>query len=112
MAQAVASTNVKGVHAAVNSILIRHAVPVLDVRANSVSTPGYGGFNSKVNPIFDPMVTMATKMESLDLDPGTFAAPEVICATSDPWYYPSSEFGHNSPRFCGHPTPFPNLALL
>ena len=72
MAQAVASANGTGVHAAVNSIMSRHVKPVLDVRANSVSTPGYGGFNSKVNPIFDPMVTMATKMESLDLDPSHF----------------------------------------
>ena len=108
MAQAMVSANVQGVHAAVNSIMSRHVQPILDVRANSVSTPGYGGFNSKVNPIFDPMVTMATKMESLDLDPGTFAAPEVVCATSDPWYYPSSKFGHNSSRFRGHPTPFSN----
>ena len=106
MAQAVASANVKGVHAAVNSIMIRHVNPVLDVRANSVSTPGYGGFNSKVNPIFDPMVTMATKMESLDLYPGTFAAPEVVCAVSNPWYYPSEEFGQNSPRFRAWATPF------
>ena len=109
MAQAMASANVQGVHAAVNSIMIRHVQPVLDVRANSVSTPGYGCFNSKVNPIFDPMVTMATRMESLHLDPGTFTAPEVVCAASNPaFYYPSSEFGHNSPRFCGMPTPFSN----
>ena len=47
-------------------------------------------------------------MESLHLDPGTFAAPEIVCATSNPWYYPSSKFGHNSPRFRGHPTPFSN----
>ena len=105
MAQAVVSANVKSAHAAVNLIMIRHVQPVLDVRANSVSTPGYGDFNSKVNPIFDPMVTMATKMESLDLDPGTFAAPEVVSATN-PWYYPSSEFGHNSPRFRAHAAPF------
>ena len=105
MAQAVASANVKGVHAAVNSIISRHAQPVLDVRANSVSTPGYGGFNSKVNPIFDPMITMATKMESLDFDPGTFAAPEVVSATNS-WMYPSSEFGHNSPCFRAWATPF------
>ena len=106
MAQAVASANVKGVHAAVNSIMIRHVNPVLDVRANGISTPGYGGFNSKVNPIFDPMVTMATKMESLDLDPVIFVAPEVVCETSNRWYYPSSKFGHNSPSFRAHTTPF------
>ena len=84
MARAMASANVQGVHNTVNSIMIRHVQLVHDVCANSVSTPGYRGFNSKVNPIFDPMVTMATKMESLDLDPGTFAAPEVVCATSNP----------------------------
>ena len=47
MAHVKASAEVKGVHNAVNSIMIRHVHPVLDVRTNSVSTPGYGGFNSK-----------------------------------------------------------------
>ena len=94
MAQAMASANVQGVHTAVNSFVIRHVQPVHDVRANSVSTPGYGGFNQKVNPIFDPMVTVATSMELLDLDPGIFTKPGTVCATSNPAYYPSSEFGY------------------
>ena len=137
MAQAMASANVKGVHNAVNSIMIRHVQPVIGVRANSVSTPGYGGFNSKFNPSFDPMVTMATKVASLDLEPGTFTKPGTVCAISNPAYYPSSKFdqpdnvphmdftrpgyygvpntyeqdagfGHDSPRFGGRPAPFYN----
>ena len=51
------------------------------------------GIYTKTNPIVDPMVTMATKMASLDLKPGTFTAPGTVCATSNPAYYPSSEFG-------------------
>ena len=39
MMQARASVNIKGVHAAVNSIMIRHVQPVLEVRANRVTTP-------------------------------------------------------------------------
>ena len=99
--QASASADVKGVHAVVNTIMIRHVNPVLDVRANSVTALGYGGFNSKTNPIFDPMVTMSTKMASLDLDPGTFTAPTTVCSSSNRAYYPSNEFGHpvNGPHF-------------
>ena len=93
IAQAKASTDVNGVHNTVNSITIRHVQPVLEVRAKSVSTPDYGGFNSTINPIFDPMVTMATKMALLDLKPGTFTEPGTARATSNPVYYPSSKFG-------------------
>ena len=85
MMQANASANVNGVHAAVNSITISHVQPILKVRANSVTTPGYGGFNSKTNPSFDPMVTMSTKVTSLDLDPVTFLGPELSVL---------SQFGH------------------
>ena len=101
MIQARASSSVKDIHTAVNSIMIRHVNPVLNMRGNSVTTPGYGGLNSKTNPIFDPMVTMATKMVSLDLDPGTFIAPGTVCASSNPSFYPLSEFGHpaNAPNF-------------
>ena len=135
MAQARASVDVKGVHNAVNAIMIRHVQPVIDLCANSVSTTGYGGFNSKTNPIFDPMVTMATQMASLDLEPSTFTAPGTVYATSNPAYHPSSEFGqpvnvphmdrtrpgyygdpnayeqaagfgHDSPCFSGRPAPF------
>ena len=74
MMQAHASTNISDVHTAVNSIIIRHVQPVSEVQTNSVTTPSYGGFNSATNPIVDPMVTMMTKMASLDLDPGTFLA--------------------------------------
>ena len=140
MEQARASADVKDVHAAVNSIMIRHVNHVLGVRTNSVITPGYGGFNSKTNPIFDPMVTMATKMASLDLNLSTFTAPGTVCATSNPAYYPSNKFGrpangphfdltrpgyygapnayeqaagfrHDSPRFGGKPTPFYNPGM-
>ena len=88
MAQARASANVKGVHAAVNSIILSYVQPVLEVRAKSVTTPGYGGFNYKTNPIFNPMVTMASKMASLDLDSGTFLAPGAVCDSFNPWFYP------------------------
>ena len=40
------------------------------------------------------MVTMATNMTSLDLEPGTFTASGTVCATSNPAYYPLSKFGH------------------
>jgi hypothetical protein len=57
---------------------------VIGVRTNSVTTPGYSGFNSKTNPVLDPMVTMTGKFAHLDLDPGKSCAPEVVCATSNP----------------------------
>ena len=99
--QARASANVKGVHAILNSIMIRHVQPVLDVHVNSVTTPGYGAFNSKTNTIFDPMITKATKLASLDLNPVTCIAPEIVCALSNPFSYHLSEFGHlvNAPHF-------------
>ena len=50
MFQACASSNVKGVHAPTNYIMIRHVQPVLDVRANSVTTTIHCGFNSITNP--------------------------------------------------------------
>ena len=113
---------------------------MLDVCTNGVTSPGYGGFNSKTNPIFDSMVTMATTMVSLDLDPGTFTVPGTVCATSNPAYYPLNKFGHpvndphvdltrpdyygapsayehaagfvhDSPRFGGRPTPFYNPGM-
>ena len=93
MIQAFANTNVKDVHAAVNSITIRHVQPVLEVRVSSVTTPGYVEFNSTTNPIFDSMLTMATKMASLNLDHGTFITPGTVYASSNPWYYSSSKFG-------------------
>ena len=101
MMQACASSGDEGVHAAIKSIMIRDVNPVRDVRANSVTTPGYRGFNSKTNPIFDQMVIMATKMASLDLDPSTFVVPGIVCASSNPSYYPLSKFGHpvNAPHF-------------
>ena len=92
--QARASDNVNGVHTAVNSIIIRHVQHVPDVHTNSATTPGYRGFNSKTNPIFNPMVTMTSKMASLDLNPGTFLAPGAACISSDTWFYPPSQFGH------------------
>ena len=110
---------------------------VLGVHANSVTTPGYRGFNSKTNPIFNPMVTMVTKMALLDLDSGTFTTPGTVCASSNLTYYASTKFGHpanvsrfdlthpgyygapdtfeqavgfghDSPRFVRKPTPFYN----
>ena len=92
--QACASANVNGVHAAVNYITIRHVQPIPEVQANSVTTPGYGGFNSKTNSIFNPTVTTASKMTSFDLDPGTFLVPDAVCASSNLWFYPPSQFGH------------------
>ena len=46
MIQARASSNVKGVHAAINIIMSRHVQSVLNIRVNSVTNPGYDGFNS------------------------------------------------------------------
>ena len=101
--QACLSANVSGVHAVINSIMIRNIQPVVGVRANNVTTPGYGGFNSETNPIFDPMVPMTSKMASLDLDPSRFLVPRAVCALSNPWFYPPSEFG------C--PAPLPHVDL-
>ena len=46
MIQARASSNIKGVRAAINSIRSRHIHSVLNIRVNSVTNPGYDGFNS------------------------------------------------------------------
>ena len=61
MIQALASSNVKGVHAAINSFIIRNVQPALGVRSNSVTTTGYISFNFTTNPIFDLIVTTASK---------------------------------------------------
>ena len=117
--QARASVNFRGVNAAVNSIMIWHVQPVLDVRANGVTAPGYSSFHSQTNPIFDPAVTLANKFATMDLDPGTFCAPEFQhSASPNPCYYHDSFMtGHNNPRFGAVPVgaaaqaPLPHVSL-
>jgi hypothetical protein len=41
--------------------------------------------------MFDPVVTLANKFATMDLDPGTFCAPEYqYSALSNPMYYDDS----------------------
>ena len=40
------------------------------------------------------MVTVVSKMASLDLNPGMFLAPDAVCASFNSWFYPPSQFGH------------------